>query len=455
MAELLTEITLESKEIEQALIGSLVIAPEYVIQECGWLDATAFADATLGELWRGVQDGGEVMTVAGRLNITTEVFGYMNRTPSFEKAREYANAIAEKNYYRQLTMGAGDLVRAISKRDRTEIDMLLSTMASWDDGETSIARNPEQVAESLIERIEMGNISVPFGIQSVDWATGGAEKGTCTILAGRTSMGKSGLAMEFAENQALQQGKRVAFFALEMSAEQLFARRLCHKVKNTEGIPASWQDVRSGHVDQSNKLALYELVKSYAQRVKGKLDVIDKTGVSTPDIVRLQAKNKWDVIYVDHLGLLKDFPRKNERYDQLVGRQVMMLHELAKDTKCVVICLAQLNREVGQRSGNRPTLTDLRDSGKIEENADNVFLLHRDSYWDASQTHDIDPMEIIVAKYRDGARSSNCFVGYHLAEQRFVSMWQDEVDKIAQQRMENTAEQGTMELGDEPSDIPF
>lgn len=453
MVELLTEVGLESKELEQSLIGCLVIAQEHVMAECGWLDATCFSDQTLGKLWREVQDGGEVMQVAGRLNITAEVFGYMNRVPNFSQAKQFANAIAEKNYYRQLTLGAQDLVRAIAKRDKTEIEMIIDAMEGMEDGQVSIARDADEVAESLINRISQGDISIPFGIQSVDYATGGAEVGTCTIMAGRTSMGKSALAMEFAEQQALEQGKRVAFFALEMSAEQLVARRNCHKVKNKAGFPASWQDVRSGNVDESNKLALFELVKSYLQRTKGKLDIIDKTNITVMDIVRMQAKARWDVIYVDHLGLLKDRARTGERHDQLRGRQVMTLHELAKDTKCVVICLHQLNREVGNRAGNKPTLTDLRDSGQIEENADNVFLLHRDSYWDASLANDVDPMEILIAKYRDGARASNCFVGFQLAEQKFVSMWAEDINKMAEQKMETAAEQGV--LLDEPSDIPF
>jgi replicative DNA helicase len=456
MADLISTVTMKQAEIEKSLIGCLVIAQEYVMSECSWLDSRMFANQRLGELWQGCVDGGEVMEVASKLDMTTEVFGYMNHSPSFQQAGQFANAIAQKNYFRMASLSMGELARAIDTQDQTEIERVLDYMKGLDNGQSTEMRLATDIAESLIDRIELGDISIPFGIKSADWATGGAEIGTCTVVAARTSMGKSALAMEFAENQALEQGKKVGFFALEMSAEQLMARRNCHKAKNLQSIPASWQDVRSRNIDDNNRLALYELVRSYAERIKGKLCIHDGTHVTMNDIIRIQAREQFDVIYIDHLGLLKDVARRGERHDQLRGRQVMMCHELAKDTQCVVILLAQLNREVGSRSGNKPTLTDLRDSGQIEENADNVILLHRDSYWDASLSKDVDPMECIIAKYRDGARASSFYVGFDLAAQKFVTMWAEDLEKLADKRMEDDAEQTAMPLEeDNVPDIPF
>lgn len=453
MSDLFTSVSQKQAEIEKSFIGCLVIAPDYVKEECKWLDPSLFANEKLGRLWAGVLDGDEVMEVASRLDLTSEVFGYMNKTGAFQQAGQYANAIAEKNFYRQVTIGTQDLVRAIQKQDKSEIEAIVEAMGNLQDGKSSAMRRATDIGESLINRINQGDITVPFGIKSMDWATGGAEKGTCTILAGRTSMGKTALAIETAEHQVLEQGKKVGFFALEMSAEQLAARRTCHKVKNLQGFPASWQDVRSENIDENNKLALFELIRAYVDRIDGKLCIQDATNVTTQDIIRIQSREKFDVIYVDHLGLLKDQPRKGERHDMLLGRMVMALHELAKNTGCVVIVLHQLNREVGSRAGNRPTLTDLQDSGKIEQNADNVLLLHRDSYWDASLAQDIDPMEVIIAKYRDGSRSARCYVGYDLRAQKFVAMWAEDIEKLADDKMESAYEQG--EFGDEPDDIPF
>lgn len=445
----LTELSQEQAEIERSFVGCVMISPEYVREECSWLDPNTFADETMGEFWTQVLNGDEPVHVANRLGVAPEFFGYMNRTPNFQLARDFANSIAEANYWRQMLLGSQDIVRAIGKKSKGEVEAILYAMGNAYDGEYSIARDAVDAGEQLIERIQDGNTSIPYGIESVDWATGGPEIGTCTILAGRTSMGKTALALQFAEYQALTLNKRVAFFAAEMSAEQLIARRVCGKVKNKQGKPASWQDVRNENIDGMTKARLYDYIREYAKNIAGKLDIIDKTNITTQDILRIQTKKRYDVVYVDHLGLLKDVKRKDERHDQLLGRMALAMHELAKNTRCVVVVLHQLNREVGNRAGNMPTLTDLRDSGKIEENVDNVLLLHRDSYWDASKQQETDPMQIIIAKYRDGARASSCYVGYQLRTQQFVTMWAEDVDK----RIEDGLAGDQMPL--EQDDVPF
>lgn len=441
MAELIQQITGEVSQAEKSFIGCVVIAPDFVRDECGWLDPAIFSNEKLGEFWGRVLEGTDPAVVAQSMGLFSEVYGYSNLTPAFQQAPQFANAIAEGNYFRQAVLGAQDIVRAASQFNRTEIEAVVEVMTSLGGAQSAMERDPDDVAERLIAKIKSGNTSVKFGITSVDWATGGAERGTCTVLAGRTSMGKTALALEFAEAQALQQGKRVAFFAAEMKAEQLVMRRVCHKVKNLQGLPATWQDVRNENIGESEKIALYELIRSYTSRMKGKLDIIDKTNLTTSDVVRIQAKRKYDVVFIDHLGLLKDQPRKGERWDQLLGRMAMSLHDLAKNTDAVVIVLHQLNREVGQRTGNRPTLTDLRDSGKIEENVDNVILMHRDSYWDPTVAKDVDPMELILAKFRDGSRSSTCFVGFDLRQQKFVSMTQQDIDALSEEIMQDPTQQ--------------
>lgn len=449
MAEAYSEVSQRQIEIEKDFAGCVVVSADFARAECGWLDPSLFADGTIGKFWGMVLDGKDPMEAAGDLNITHEAFGWMNRVPNFQMANGYAKAIAKKSFYRYIMLGAQDLARAVQNQDKAEIDSILEVMTSLDDAETVDHRDAEQVAESLINRMERDDLSIPFGIESVDWATAGQERGTMTVWAARTSMGKSALAMEFAEYQALTLGVRVAFFALEMSAEQMMARRVCHKVKNLQGYPASWQDVRAKNIGQEERLTLYALVRAYGERIKGKLDVYDATHFTSKDVERIQRKLRYDVIYIDHGGLLKDKPRRGERWDQLIGRFTLNLHELAKNTYCVVNMIWQLNRETGQRANNRPSLTDLRDSGKIEENADNVILLHRESYWDASKTQEIDPMELVLAKYRDGARSYSCFVGFDLAAQKFTSMKREDVEAVI--------EEGLGDNGRPPgqTEIPF
>ena len=425
---------------------------DYARHHVSWLSPDVFTDDRLGEFWRKVKNGGEPVEVGFELGLSGELIGYSQRVISVNKVEAYAKSLTRKSYLRYMVMGAGDVVKAAMKGDTNEIEILLTTMANMNSGVSVSMRSATEIAESLNRRINKGDISVPFGIDSLDWATAGTERGTFTVLAGRTSMGKSSLAFQWAEHQALKLGLKVAFFALEMSGEQMFARRNCYKVKNLDGNPASWQDVRAELIDDEQKALLNEHNLEYARKIQGKLFINDDTSTTTADILRTQMKEKFDVIYIDHIGLLKDMKARGERHDQLLGRVTMSLHELAKNTESVVFGLAQLNRKTEDRASNRPTMSDLRDSGKIEENADNIILLFRESYYDPDKQKDIDPMELILGKYRDGSRSSNCYVGFDMRGQKFSSMYDYDLEKAGEEKTKQ-AQQGT--LGDGPEDIPF
>ena len=382
----------------------------------------------------------------------------MRTGPHGERAVYDSKSLNRKSYLRFVTMGAGDLVRAAAKGDEGEIGAILDAMKHMDSGVSKSMRDPLDVADALIARLEKGNISVLFGIDSLDRVLGGAERGTFTILAGRTSMGKSSLAFDWAEYQALELGLRVGFFALEMTAEQMMARRVCHMVLNLDGEPASWQDVRNDLLPTTEKARLYTFIREYAQKIAGKLFINDDTNTTTSDILRTQMREKYDILYVDHIGILKDPQGRGERHDMYLGRMALSLHELAKNTNAIVVGIAQLNRETEKRGNKEPMLSDLQDSGKLEQNADNVLLMWRESYYDKSIQHAVDPMKIIVGKYRDGSRSNFAWIGFNLREQRFVSMTQEEIDKLSTDRMEDAHEGKEMvqgQLPQQPEDIPF
>lgn len=450
----MTQATQDQHAIEQAFAGAVLINGDYARHNAGWLSPDVFTDAKLGEFWTKILQGSDPIEVGFAMGISAELLGYQQRVTSHLDVNAYAKSLSRSAYLRFMVMGASDLVRAATAGDENEIDIILTTMKSMDSGVTKSMRSMIEVGESLKNRIRQGDISVAFGTKSVDWATGGAERGTLTILAGRPSMGKSSLAFQWAEHQALNLNLKVGFFALEMKAEQMIARRLCHQVKNVDGNSASWQDVRSKQVSDAELDKLDVLIDEYTAKTDGKLQINDDTHTTTSDILRTQMREKYDVIYIDHLGLLKDQQQRGERYDQLLGRIAMALHELAKNTNAVVFCLAQLNRKVEDRANNRPVMSDLQDSGKLEQNADNIILLFRASYYDPNKAQDVDPMELILGKYRDGSRSSNCWVGFDLRAQTFVSMWQEDIDAM----IEDGLEQANMDLptgGKEPDDIPF
>ena len=446
MTDLMTTATQNQHQIEQLFAGAVMSGPDYARAKASWLSPDVFTDERLSTYWDKVRDGGNPIEVGFEMGLAAELTKWSLSVVSVNDIESYAKSLQRAAYLRYAVMGAQDIVKAVQAGNVAEIDAILDAMKDQSTGVPGMMRDPDEVAENLKKRIELGNISIPYGIETVDYATSGAERGTCTVLAGRTSMGKSSLAFQWAEYQALVLGVRVAFFALEMSAEQMVARRLCHKVKNKSGQSASWEDVRSSYIGEPEKQHLYTLIDEYNESIKGKLFISDLTEVSTSDILQTQLREKYDVIYIDHLGLLKDRPRQGERYDQLLGRIVMSLHELAKNTRACVFVLAQLKRAVADRESKRPRLDDLQDSTKIESNADNVILLDRPSYWDRTLQEDPDPMELILAKYRDGSRSSTCWVGFNLREQRFVSIERPDLDELVTEGLEEANGQ---------SEIPF
>ena len=120
----LSEMSQEQAEIERSFAGCVMISPEFVREECGWLDPATFSNETVGKFWEMVLDGDEPVVVANRLGGGPEFFGYMNRTPNFQLARDFANSIAEANYWRQLLLGSQDIVRAIGKKSKSEVEAI-------------------------------------------------------------------------------------------------------------------------------------------------------------------------------------------------------------------------------------------------------------------------------------------------------------------------------------------
>ena len=448
MTDAMTQVTQEQHKVEQAFAGAVLIGGDYARSNAGWLSPQVFTDPQIAEYWTLVLDGQDPVNAGFETGMSAQLLKWSQTVTSSLDTDKYAKALQRAAFLRFMVMGATDLVRAAQKGDEQEIGVILDTMKGMDSGVSKSMRESDDVADSLKHRISLGNISVPFGIQSMDYATGGLERGTLTILGARTSMGKSSIAFQWAEYQALTLGLKVGFFALEMSAEQMYARRVCHKIMNVSGVPASWQDVRSGQISDVERERLYTLVDEYAALVKGKLFVSDATNVTTDDMLRTQMRERYDVIYVDTMELLKDRPRKGERHDQMLGRISMGLHELAKNTKAVVIALVQLKRAVADRENKRPRMDDIQDSTKVESNADNILLLDRPSYWDGSVAEVPDPMEIIMAKYRDGARSMTAWVGFDLPGQKFVSIERPLLDDVATDKMQ----QATLE---DKNDVPF
>ena len=237
---------------------------------------------------------------------------------------------------------------------------------------------------------------VSTGFKHLDNILGGLQRSDLIILAARPSMGKTALALNIAEHVAVHQKKTVGLFSLEMSKEQLVDRLI-----SSIGQIDSWK-LRNGKLNDDDFRNLNE---AYGLLAEANL-YIDDAGSATIMEVRakarrLQVEHGLDLIVIDYLQLMQGSSRGNvENRVQEVSEISRSLKALAKEINCPVIALSQLSRAVESRPDKRPLLSDLRESGSIEQDADVVMFLYREDYYNKEEQNNL--MEILVRKHRNG-----------------------------------------------------
>lgn len=246
---------------------------------------------------------------------------------------------------------------------------------------------------------EAGNEQRPPGLSTglsrLDAMTGGFRGGQLVVVGGRPGAGKSIVAVEWARQVAFHQNRAVAIFSLEMSKEEIFNR-----VAAAETV-TSLARITRGYLGDDQWAALGRLA---GETESAPLYIDDTAPMSLTDIVararRMHARTPLAMVVVDYLQLLES-GRKSESRQQEVSDISRGLKLLAKELSCPVVAAAQLNRNVEGRGDKRPMLSDLRDSGSVEQDADIVVLLHRENYYNANTPRG-NEMDLIVAKHRNG-----------------------------------------------------
>lgn len=304
---------------------------------------------------------------------------------NFKKNRikELAKQIKETNDYEEiqrLTSEMNDLTLEETKNDFDLINILT-----------------EIEEEANTEKNGISGIST--GFTALDSILDGWVEEELTIIGARPSMGKTAFALALANNAA-QKGHFVTFFSLEMSAKSLLKRMICgigriHATKLKDPLK------RFNEADWNN----YRKAQGTLTTYKDRFDICDSSKVKAQDIwARVKqnvkkAPDKRHLVIIDYLTLIEGSGRR-ERYLE-VGEISRGLKRMARELKVSVIVLAQLNRAVEQRQDKRPVMSDLRDSGEIEQDGDKIIFLHRDDYYD-SEAENKNIIEVIVAKHRNG-----------------------------------------------------
>ena len=333
--------------------------------------------------------------------------GLIDGVPRSSNVEHYARIVQEKALLRELIRTSQQILGAAIQADEpteTLLDEAEKAIFSVSEkrlggGFISLKTSAEQAfkyIEELTERQELIT-GVASGFPQLDEKTAGFQPSDLIIIAARPSMGKTALALNLASHASIQNGKRVGIFSLEMAHQQLFMRLLCSEAK----IDA--HRLRTGRI---GKEQWQDIIRVYGPLSEAPVFIDDTPGVSIMEMRakarRLKREHGLDLLIVDYLQLM----RGNGRYDsrqQEISDISRSLKALAKELTIPVIALSQLSRAPEQRGGDhRPQLSDLRESGAIEQDADVVMFLFREEVYKKDDPDLEGKAELIIGKQRNG-----------------------------------------------------
>ena len=414
-----------SVEAESSVLGSLLLSNEAFDHVADLLSAGDFYRyehrLVFSAISALVNSGrpADVITVNEHLEKTGEGEGvgglvYLNAlaqyVPSPVNIRRYAEIVRDNSILRKLAATSDRIAASVFEPSGRTVEHLL---AEAEREVLSISSNIAQIeVRSLDENMarfldRLQHLAdnpgqkpgVKSGYRNLDHATGGLQPGELIVIAGRPSMGKTALAMNIAEHAAFEQNLPVLAFSLEMSEAQL-TKRIVGSVGRIDQ-----SKLRDGTLADTD----WSRVADTVERMRGKvIDILD-SGIDTIGSIRAIARRaarrhkKLGLIVVDYLQLMSSGNDKDENRNTEITQISRGLKLLAKEMHCPVIALSQLNRGVENRGDKRPMMSDLRESGAIEQDADVIMFIYRDDYYTKEASREPGVAEIIIGKQRDGA----------------------------------------------------
>lgn len=408
-------------EAEQSVIGAIFLEPQALITASEILMAEDFyrtAHQKIFQTMLTLSDQGkaiDVVTVTEELSVKKELedvggLSYLTElasaVPTAANIAHYAKIVEEKALLRRLIRVATKIVEDGYTRE-DEVEALLSEAEKkmLEVANRKNAGDFQHVKDVLVDTFDNieklqsreGDVTgIPTGFRDLDHITAGFQRNDLIIVAARPSVGKTAFALNVAQSVAVQARENVAIFSLEMGAEQLVMRMLC-----AEGnIDA--QVLRTGALTTED---WGKLTMAMGSLSNSGIFIDDTPGVRINEIRakcrRLAKEHGLGMILIDYLQLIQGSGKPGENRQQEVSEISRSLKGLARELKVPVIALSQLSRGVEQRQDKRPMMSDLRESGSIEQDADIVAFLYRDDYYD-KESESKNMIEIIIAKQRNG-----------------------------------------------------
>lgn len=414
-------------EAEISVLGAMMLSKEGISKIVGIISEESFYLETHKIIFRSMiamdeaSKNVDILTLADYLRSTdnlsvvggAEYLAFLNNsTPTAANIEQYSLIVQEKFLKRSLITIAGEVLNnaydetkdAIEEIDKAEQEIFHLAEKRFIKGYKnmkSLVMSTFTQIEELSSRDKSKLSGVPTGITKLDNMLGGFQKSDLVIIAARPSMGKTALAMTFARNAAMQFNKPVAVFSIEMASNQLVTRLLSAEAKINQ------QKLRTGHI---NNQEMKNLIKACGSLQEAPLFIDDTSMLSILEFRakcrRLKTEHKIEMVIVDYLQLMH--APKSDNREREIAIISSTLKQVAKELEIPVIALAQLNRSVDGRTDKRPMLSDLRESGSIEQDADVVMFVNRpevygQKFWDKENTMPTEnTAEIIIGKQRNG-----------------------------------------------------
>ena len=409
-----------NEEAEKSVLGAVMLNKDVLSEVLEEVTADDFYNESHREIFRAIWELYKENTAVDMLTVCEElkkrkaldmaggrayIATLTAEVPSTANAVEYAKIVAEKATLRQMIKTSEDIPEKgyDAKMDAGEI---------LDDAESGIFKISQKrqkndyakIQDVLLTNIKIIDqaaqnkdkiVGIPTGFKDIDEKTSGLQRSDLIIVAARPAMGKTAFALNIAQQSAVKAGSSVIIFSLEMSKEQLGQRLLAMQAR------VEMQKLKQGDLDRKDwdriTMALDELNNT-------KIVIDDTPGISIMEMRnkcrRLKAEQGLDLVVIDYLQLMS-LQSKTDNRQQEISAISRNLKLLAREMDCPVIVLSQLSRAPEQRQDHRPILSDLRESGSIEQDADIVIFLYRDDYYNEN-TEKPGVCEVNIAKHRSG-----------------------------------------------------
>jgi len=412
----------QNLEAEESVLGAMMLSPGAIGAVSEVLSAGDFYRGSHGTIYRAalalyakgepvdaitladeLEERGELEDVGGRIRIHE----IANLVPDAGRAAYYARIVHEMATLRGLIRVGQEITRLGIEREGEAVELVdRAEQALFELSQSRVASEFSHIEDLLKESFERITqlfeagadvTGVPSGFRDLDHLTSGFQPGNLIVIAARPSMGKSGLALCIAANLAVRNQLPVALFTLEMSKSEVTQRLMCSEAK------VESQRLRTGKLAQED----WPRLTAACDKLAKAPIYVDDTGSITMMEIRSKARRLktrepgLGLIVVDYLQLMTSGASAENRVQE-VSQISRNLKVLARDLDVPILALSQLSRAVEQRHDKRPILSDLRESGSIEQDADLVVFIYRDEYYNPEETDQQGLAEIILAKHRNG-----------------------------------------------------